>query len=203
MSNEQFPSKLLERAVSECAKLPGIGRRTALRLVLHLLGQSSDAVHALADSLVRLRDEVKYCKVCHNISDTDVCDICSNALRDHSVICVVENVRGVLSIENTGQFYGVYHVLGGVISPVDGIGPADLELDSLIERVSAGGVEEVILALNPTMEGDTTIFYIQRRLAEFPVRLSVLSRGVSVGDELEFTDEVTLGRSIADRKTLK
>lgn len=203
MSNEQFPSKLLERAVSECAKLPGIGRRTALRLVLHLLGQSSDAVHALADSLVRLRDEVKYCKVCHNISDTDVCDICSNALRDHSVICVVENVRGVLSIENTGQFHGVYHVLGGVISPVDGIGPADLELGSLIERVSAGGIEEVILALNPTMEGDTTIFYIQRRLAEFPVRLSVLSRGVSVGDELEFTDEVTLGRSIADRKTLK
>lgn len=202
MTTEQYPSKLLERAVSECAKLPGIGRRTALRLVLHLLGQSSDTVHALADSLVRLRDDVKYCKWCHNISDTEECEICANPLRDHSQICVVENVRGVLSIENTGQFHGVYHVLGGVISPVDGVGPADLELESLVERVKAGGVTEVILALNPTMDGDTTVFYIQRRLAGVPVRLSVLSRGVSVGDELEFTDEVTLGRSIADRKQL-
>ena len=203
MTTEQYPSKLLERAVSECAKLPGIGRRTALRLVLHLLGQSSETVHALADSLVRLRDDVKYCKWCHNISDTEECEICANPLRDHSQICVVENVRGVLSIENTGQFHGVYHVLGGVISPVDGVGPADLELESLVERVKAGGVTEVILALNPTMDGDTTVFYIQRRLAGVPVRLSVLSRGVSVGDELEFTDEVTLGRSIADRKQLK
>ena len=203
MTNEQYPSKLLERAVSECAKLPGIGRRTALRLVLHLLGQSSETVHALADSLVRLRDDVRYCKWCHNISDTDECEICSNPLRDHSLICVVENVRGVLSIENTGQFHGVYHVLGGVISPVDGVGPADLELESLVERVKTGDVNEVILALNPTMEGDTTIFYIQRRLAGVPVRLSVLSRGVSVGDELEFTDEVTLGRSITDRKQLE
>ncbi len=202
MTTEQYPSKLLERAVSECAKLPGIGRRTALRLVLHLLGQSSETVHALADSLVRLRDDVKYCKWCHNISDTEECEICANPLRDHSQICVVENVRGVLSIENTGQFHGVYHVLGGVISPVDGVGPADLELESLVERVKAGGVTEVILALNPTMDGDTTVFYIQRRLAGVPVRLSVLSRGVSVGDELEFTDEVTLGRSIADRKQL-
>ena len=202
MTTEQYPSKLLERAVSECAKLPGIGRRTALRLVLHLLGQSSETVHALADSLVRLRDDVKYCKWCHNISDTEECEICANPLRDHSQICVVENVRGVLSIENTGQFHGVYHVLGGVISPVDGVGPADLELESLVERVKAGGVTEVILALNPTMDGDTTVFYIQRKLAGVPVRLSVLSRGVSVGDELEFTDEVTLGRSIADRKQL-
>lgn len=202
MTTEQYPSKLLERAVSECAKLPGIGRRTALRLVLHLLGQSSETVHALADSLVRLRDDVKYCKWCHNISDTEECEICANPLRDHSQICVVENVRGVLSIENTGQFHGVYHVLGGVISPVDGVGPADLELESLVERVKDGGVTEVILALNPTMDGDTTVFYIQRRLAGVPVRLSVLSRGVSVGDELEFTDEVTLGRSIADRKQL-
>lgn len=202
MTTEQYPSKLLERAVSECAKLPGIGRRTALRLVLHLLGQSSETVHALADSLVRLREDVKYCKWCHNISDTEECEICANPLRDHSQICVVENVRGVLSIENTGQFHGVYHVLGGVISPVDGVGPADLELESLVERVKAGGVTEVILALNPTMDGDTTVFYIQRRLAGVPVRLSVLSRGVSVGDELEFTDEVTLGRSIADRKQL-
>ena len=202
MQIEQYPSRLLEKAITEMSKLPGIGRRTALRLVLHLLQQDSQSVHDLAGSLVRLRDEVKYCSVCHNISDTDVCDICANPLRDRSVVCVVENVRGVLSIENTGQFRGLYHVLGGVISPVDGVGPADLELDSLIGRVKEGGVEELILALNPTMEGDTTNFYIQRRLEGIPVKLSVLARGVSVGDELEFTDEVTLGRSIADRKSM-
>ena len=202
MQAEQFPSKLLEKAVAEMSRLPGIGRRTALRLVLHLLGQESGAVHELAGSLVRLRDEVKYCRVCHNISDTDTCDICANPLRDHSVVCVVENVRGVLSIENTGQFRGLYHVLGGVISPVDGVGPADLELDSLVERVKAGGIDELILALNPTMEGDTTNFYIQRRLEGTGVKLSVLARGVSVGDELEFTDEVTLGRSLADRRSI-
>ncbi len=202
MQIEQYPSQLLEKAITEMSKLPGIGRRTALRLVLHLLQQDSQSVHELAGSLVRLRDEVKYCSVCHNISDTDVCDICANPLRDRSVVCVVENVRGVLSIENTGQFRGLYHVLGGVISPVDGVGPADLELDSLIGRVKEGGVEELILALNPTMEGDTTNFYIQRRLEGIPVKLSVLARGVSVGDELEFTDEVTLGRSIADRKSM-
>lgn len=144
----------------------------------------------------------KYCSVCHNISDTDVCDICSNPLRDHSTVCVVENVRGVLSIENTGQYRGLYHVLGGVISPVDGIGPADLELNSLVERVGEGEVKEVILALNPTMEGDTTNFYIQRRLAAFDVKITVLARGVSVGDELEYTDEVTLGRSLMDRKPI-
>lgn len=202
MQAEQFPSKLLEKAVAEMSRLPGIGRRTALRLVLHLLGQESSAVHELAGSLVRLRDKVKYCRVCHNISDTDTCDICANPLRDHSVVCVVENVRGVLSIENTGQFRGLYHVLGGVISPVDGVGPADLELDSLVERVKAGGIDELILALNPTMEGDTTNFYIQRRLEGTGVKLSVLARGVSVGDELEFTDEVTLGRSLADRRSI-
>ncbi len=202
MQAEQYPSKLLEKAVAEMSRLPGIGRRTALRLVLHLLGQESHAVHELAASLVRLRDEVKYCRVCHNISDTDTCDICANPLRDHSVVCVVENVRGVLSIENTGQFRGLYHVLGGVISPVDGVGPADLELDSLVERVKAGGIDELILALNPTMEGDTTNFYIQRRLEGTGVKLSVLARGVSVGDELEFTDEVTLGRSLADRRSI-
>ena len=202
MQIEQYPSRLLEKAITEMSKLPGIGRRTALRLVLHLLQQDSQSVHELAGSLVRLRDEVKYCSVCHNISDTDVCDICANPLRDRSVVCVVENVRGVLSIENTGQFRGLYHVLGGVISPVDGVGPADLELDSLIGRVKEGGVEELIWALNPTMEGVTTNFYIQRRLEGIPVKLSVLARGVSVGDELEFTDEVTLGRSIADRKSM-
>ena len=202
MQAEQYPSKLLEKAVAEMSRLPGIGRRTALRLVLHLLGQESHAVHELAARLVRLRDEVKYCRVCHYISDTDTCDICANPLRDHSVVCVVENVRGVLSIENTGQFRGLYHVLGGVISPVDGVGPADLELDSLVERVKAGGIDELILALNPTMEGDTTNFYIQRRLEGTGVKLSVLARGVSVGDELEFTDEVTLGRSLADRRSI-
>lgn len=202
MLTEQYPSKLLERAVAEISKLPGIGRRTALRLVLHLLGQESGEVHALAESMVHLRDDVKYCNVCHNISDTETCDICANPHRDASTICVVENVRGVLSVENTGQFHGLYHVLGGVISPMDGIGPADLELESLVSRVSEGNIKEVILALNPTMEGDTTNFYIQRRLAGTGVKLTVLSRGVRVGDELEFTDEITLGRSIADRKPI-
>lgn len=202
MPSEQYPSKLLERAVSEFSKLPGIGRRTALRLVLHLLSREGATTHALAESLVKLRDEVKYCRVCHNISDADVCDICSNPGRDHSTVCVVENVRGVLSIENTGQYRGLYHVLGGVISPVDGVGPGNLELDSLVERVKTGEVGELILALNPTMEGDTTNFYIQRRLAGLPVKLSVLARGVSVGDELEYTDEVTLGRSLMDRKPI-
>lgn len=202
MLTEQYPSKLLERAVAEFSKLPGIGRRTALRLVLHLLGQESGEVHALAESMVHLRDDVKYCNVCHNISDTETCEICSNPNRDASTICVVENVRGVLSVENTGQFHGLYHVLGGVISPMDGIGPADLELESLVSRVGEGNIKEVILALNPTMEGDTTNFYIQRRLAGTGVKLTVLSRGVRVGDELEFTDEITLGRSIADRKPI-
>lgn len=202
MTPEQFPSKLLERAVAELAKLPGIGRRTALRLALHLLSRDETAVHALADSLVSLRDDVKYCRVCHNISDTDVCDICSNPSRDATTLCVVENISSVMSIEATGQYHGLYHVLGGVISPVDGIGPADLELDSLVARLREGVVKEVILALNPTMEGDTTNFYIQRRVADLPVRLSVIARGVSVGDDLEYTDEVTLGRSIADRKPM-
>lgn len=200
MQTEQYPSKLLEHAVTEFSKLPGIGRRTALRLVLYLLSRDGTTTHALAESLTKLRDEVKYCNVCHNISDTDICDICAHPMRDRSQVCVVENVRSVLSIENTGQYRGLYHVLGGVISPVDGVGPGDLELDSLVERVKAGEVKEVILALNPTMEGDTTNFYIQRRLADFPVKLTVLARGVSVGDELEYTDEVTLGRSILDRK---
>ncbi len=202
MQTEQYPSKLLERAVSELAKLPGVGRRTALRLALHLLARDAGATHALADSLNHLRDDVKYCKICHNISDTEVCDICATPTRDASTVCVVENIRSVLSIENTGQYHGLYHVLGGVISPVDGIGPADLELDSLIERLRDGKVKEVILALNPTMEGDTTNFYIQRRMAGMPVKLTVLARGVSVGDDLEYTDEVTLGRSIMDRKPI-
>ena len=200
---QQYPSRLLERAVDEFAKLPGIGRRTALRLVLKLLKQKPEEAHALADSLKRLVDEVKYCKVCHNISDSDVCDICGNPLRDRRTICVVENVRSVLSIERTGAFRGLYHVLGGIISPMDGIGPSQLEIDSLIERVKSDGVEEVIFALSPTMEGDTTNFYISRRLEGLPVRLTTLARGVSVGDELEYTDEVTLGRSITERIALR
>lgn len=202
MIDQQYPSRLLERAVAEFAKLPGIGRKTALRLVLHLLRQEGNSVRALADSLVRLREDVKFCRECHNVSDTDVCDICSNPLRDGSMLCVVENIQGVLSIENTGQFRGLYHVLGGVISPMDGVGPSDLELDSLVERVGRGGVKEVILALNPTMEGDTTNFYISRRLAPYDVSLTVLARGVSVGEELEYTDEITLGRSIVNRVAL-
>jgi len=202
MTGQQYPSHLLERAVAEFAKLPGIGRKTALRLVLHLLKQDIGHVKGLADSLVRLREDVKFCQTCHNISDTEVCDICANPLRDSSTICVVENIQGVLSIENTGQFHGLYHVLGGVISPMDGIGPSDLELESLVERVARGGIKEIILALNPTMEGDTTNFYISRKLAAFDVEMSVLARGVSVGDELEYTDEVTLGRSIVNRVAL-
>lgn len=195
----QYPSILLDKAVGEFAKLPGIGRKTALRLVLHMLRQTDEDVMTFADALSRLKREVKYCKVCHNISDTDVCSICSDSRRDDSVICVVENVQDVMAVENTQQFHGLYHVLGGVISPMDGVGPADLEIDSLVERVSQGGVKEVILALSSTMEGDTTNFFISRKLAQYPVNLSVIARGISVGDELEYTDEVTLGRSILNR----
>ena len=199
MTTEQYPSRLLERAVSEFAKLPGIGRKTALRFALHTLSRDENSVAAMAESILRLRREVKYCRVCHNISDTDVCEICANPRRDASTICVVENVRSVMSFESTGLYHGLYHVLGGVISPMDGIGPNDLEIESLVERVAQGGVKEVILALSSTMEGDTTNFFISRKLASFPVSLSVIARGISVGDELEYTDEVTLGRSILNR----
>ena len=203
MINEHYPSKLLERAVQELTHLPGVGRKTALRFALYLLKQKKEDVHAFSDSLTTLRDEVKHCCICHNISDTDICDICSNPHRDKTTICVVENIHSVMSIENTGQYHGLYHVLGGVISPMDGVGPADIELDSLFKRVEAGGINEVILALNPTMEGDTTNFYISRRLAPTGIKFSVLARGVSVGDDLEYTDEVTLGRSILGRTPLK
>ena len=195
----QYPSALLDKAVGEFAKLPGIGRKTALRLVLHMLRQSDEDVTAFAEAVERLKKEVKYCRVCHNISDTDVCPICSDPRRDASTICVVENVKDVMSIENTHQHHGLYHVLGGLISPMDGIGPQDIEIDSLVERVRAGGVKEVILALSATMEGDTTNFYIFRRLAELDVRITMLARGVSVGNEIEYTDELTLGRSIMNR----
>ncbi len=197
--NEQYPSKLLEKAVNEFSKLPGIGHRTALRLVLHLLKQDTEAVRQFGESIIRLKEEVKYCQVCHNISDTELCELCANPDRDRTTICVVENIRNVMSIEDTGQFHGLYHVLGGVISPMDGVGPGDIELASLVDRVAAGGISEVILALSPTMEGDTTNFYISRRLAPFDIKLTVLARGVNIGDELEYTDEITLGRSIVNR----
>ena len=196
---QQYPSALLEKSVGEFAKLPGIGRKTALRLVLHLLRQPTHEVEGFADAVARMRREVKYCSVCHNISDTEVCPICADTKRDASLVCVVENIQDVLAVENTQQYHGLYHVLGGVISPVDGMGPSDLQIDSLVERVAKGGVEEVILALGRTMEGDTTNFYISRRLEPYDVELSVLARGISVGDELEYTDEVTLGRSILNR----
>lgn len=199
---QQYPSALLERAVAEFAKLPGIGRKTALRLSLYLLRRQTADVEAFGEAIVRLKREVKYCRVCHNISDGEVCPICSDRRRDGSQICVVENIQDVMAVENTQQFNGLYHVLGGIISPMDGLGPADLEIDSLVSRVEQGGIDEVILALSSTMEGDTTNFYISRRLAHTGVRLSVIARGISVGDELEYTDEVTLGRSILNRTPL-
>lgn len=200
---QQFPSLLLDKAVGEFAKLPGIGRKTALRLVLHLLKQSTDDVEAFADALTTLKHDVKYCSVCHNISDTDICPICSDSRRDHTKICVVENIRDVMAVENTMQYHGLYHVLGGVISPLDGVGPSDIEITSLVERVKAGGVSEVILALSPTIEGETTNFFISKKLRHFKVELSVIARGISVGNELEYADEVTLGRSILKRTPLE
>ena len=197
-----YPSQLLEKAVGEFSKLPGIGRKTALRLVLDLLRRSEEEVDGFTTAVSRLRKEVKYCRVCHNISDTDICPICSDSHRDASTICVVENIRDVMAVENTQQYNGLYHVLGGIISPMDGVGPSDIEIDSLVERVAAGGVKEVILALSSTMEGDTTNFYISRKLAGYDVVISVIARGISVGDELEYTDEVTLGRAILNRTTM-
>lgn len=196
---QQYPSQLLERAVEAFSQLPGVGRKTALRLVLHLLRQSTEDVDSFADAVIRMKHDVKYCKVCHNISDNEVCSICSDPRRDASVVCVVENIQDVMAIENTQQFHGLYHVLGGIISPMDGIGPHDLEIESLVERVEEGTVKEIILALASTMEGDTTNFYISRKLKDTGVKLSVIARGISVGDELEYTDEVTLGRSILNR----
>ena len=196
---QQYSSALLEKAVGEFAKLPGIGRKTALRLVLNMLRRSDEEVEQFTTAISKMKHEVKYCKVCHNISDTEVCPICSDPRRDASTICVVENVQDVLAVENTQQFHGLYHVLGGIISPMDGIGPSDIEIDTLVKRVADGGVNEVIFALSSTMEGDTTNFYISRKLADYPVKLSVIARGISVGDELEYTDEVTLGRSILNR----
>lgn len=199
MNIEKYPSRLLENAVNEFAKLPGIGRKSALRLVLHLLRQEKDEVLAFGNSLIQLRSEIKHCRKCHNISDTDLCFICSNTSRDSSVVCVVENIRDVMSVESTNQFNGLYHVLGGIISPMDGIGPSALEIDSLVSRIENENIMEVILALSTTMEGDTTNFYIFRKLKEKNVKVTTLARGVSIGDELEYTDEITLGRSIVNR----
>ena len=197
--HEKFPSRLLENAVEEFAKLPGIGRKTALRLVLHLLRNEESEVEDFSHSILQLKKEVKHCNVCHNISDTEMCSICANPARNESIVCVVESIRDVLSIENTQQFNGLYHVLGGIISPMDGIGPSDLEIDSLVERVKKGEIVEVILALSTTMEGDTTNFYIYKKLKDVEVRVTTIARGVSVGGELEYTDELTLGRSILNR----
>ncbi len=197
--NQPLPSTLLENAVNEFAKLPGIGRKTALRLVLHLLRQDVSSVKSFADAILRLKQEVKYCRSCHNISDSEICNLCADQSRDSSIVCVVENIKDVMAIENTVQFKGHYHVLGGIISPIDGIGPSDLEIASLIERVKCKDVKEVILALSATMEGDTTNFYIYRKLEPFNIKVSIIARGVSIGNEIEYTDEVTLGRSILNR----
>lgn len=196
---EQFPSVLLEKAVGEFSKLPGVGRKTALRLVLHLLRQPTSVADSLAEAVRNVRHDIKYCSICHNISDTDVCPICADPRRDATTVCVVENVQDVMAVENTQTYHGLYHVLGGIISPMDGIGPSDIEIDSLVHRVAEGHIKEVILALSSTMEGDTTNFYISRQLRSYPVKVSVIARGISVGNELEYTDEVTLGRSIVNR----
>jgi recombination protein RecR len=195
----EFSSKLLEKAVNEMAQLPGIGKRTALRLVLHLLKQPSEQTHFLSNALTIMREEIKFCVSCHNISDVEVCEICKNAKRNHKIICVVEDVRDVMAIENTNQFKGIYHVLGGKISPIDGVGPSQLNINSLTEKVKLGEVDELIFALSSTMEGDTTNFYIFKQIKDFDVKTSTIARGIAVGDELEYADEVTLGRSILNR----
>jgi recombination protein RecR len=197
--NSSFPSILLENAVNELSRLPGIGRKTALRLALYLLRQDKESVESFASAITTLKNEVRYCTCCHNISDTEICPICADQSRDASTVCVVENVKEVMAIENTVQFRGLYHVLGGIISPIDGIGPSDIEINSLVERVKEGGIREVILALSATMEGDTTNFYIYRKLQPFDVKVSIIARGVSIGDEIEYADEITLGRSIINR----
>ena len=196
---QEYASTLLETAVNELSRLPGIGRKTALRLALHILRQDEKYGIELGEAIINLRNGIRYCTTCHNISETDTCPICSNPSRDASTVCVVESVKDVMSFENTRQFNGLYHVLGGVISPMDGIGPDQLEIESLVERVANGGVKEVILALSATTEGETTNFYIYRRLGTLPVKITQLARGVSVGNEIEYTDEITLGRSLLNR----
>ncbi len=199
MNVHNFPSKLLENAVNEFAKLPGVGRKTALRYVLWLLKQEKEDVFNFSDILSRLHTEIIHCARCHNITDKEICDICANDSRDHGTLCIVENIKDVLTIENTRQYNGLYHVLGGIISPMDGIGPGDLNVSSLEERVKQGMVKELIFALSTTMEGDTTTFYLYRKLSPFSVKITTLAKGVAIGDELEYADEITLGRSIINR----
>lgn len=195
----EFSSKLLEKAVNEMSQLPGIGKRTALRLVLHLLKQPKEQTQFLTGALTTMRDDIKFCNSCHNVSDVDMCEICSNSARNHQIICVVEDVRDVMAIENTNQFKGIYHVLGGKISPIDGIGPSQLNINSLVEKAKKGQIEELIFALSSTMEGDTTNFYIYKQIKDLSIKTSTIARGIAVGDELEYADEVTLGRSIINR----
>lgn len=192
-------NKLIQDAVNEFSRLPGIGQRTALRLVLHLLRQPQDHVSRFSDTIKRLRDEIQYCKVCHNISDSQLCTICADTKRDNSTVCVVENIRDIIAIENTNQYRGLYHVLGGLISPMDGIGPGELNIEPFIERLQSGTIAEVIMALNSTMEGETTVFYLYRKMKHVQLKVSSIARGIAVGDELEFADEITLGRSIVQR----
>ncbi|MBC6697969.1 MULTISPECIES: recombination mediator RecR [Hymenobacter] len=199
----EFPSKLIENAVGELSKLPGVGKKTALRLALHLLKAEADTTATLAEALAKMRFEIRYCDTCHNISDTPECAICANQLRDHSTVCVVSDIRDVIAIENTGQYKGTYHVLGGVISPIEGVGPSDLQIDSLVARMGGpeSEIKEVILAISPTMEGDTTAFYLSRKLRDFEgVHISTIARGIPMGGELEYADEITLGRSIVERQ---
>jgi recombination protein RecR len=199
MSFTEFPSRLLENAVNEFSSLPGIGRKTAFRLVMNLLRRDSEEVRKFGESIIRLHSEIKYCKVCNNISDTEICNICNDPKRNRSVICVVENIQDVMAIENTRQYRGLYHVLGGIISPIDGIGPSDLKIDTLEVKVKSGGIREIIFALSTTMEGDTTNFYLYKRLCKYNPLITTLARGVAIGDELEYTDEITLGRAINNR----
>ncbi|MFL5728627.1 MAG: recombination mediator RecR [Cytophagaceae bacterium] len=194
-----FPSRLIEEAVNEISKLPGIGKKTALRLALHLLKEQESTTASLAGALINLRTQIRYCKECHNISDAETCSICESHRRDKTILCVVEDTRDVLAIENTSQYQGIYHVLGGVISPMEGIGPSELKIESLLKRVPGSDIKEIILALSPTMEGDTTAFYITKKLKDLPVRISTIARGIAIGGELEYTDEITLGRSILSR----
>ncbi len=199
MSLNQFPSRLLEDSVEEFSSLPGIGRKTALRLVLHLLRQDEKKVNHFGNTLIKLKENIHYCKSCNNISDTDLCSICANPMRDQKSICIVENIQDVMAIENTNQYYGIYHVLGGIISPMDGLGPDDLKIDILEEKIKNNEINELIFALSTTMEGDTTNFYLYRKFKPYKIKITTLARGVSVGDEIEYADEVTLGRSLINR----
>lgn len=194
-----FSSKLIEEAVNTFASLPGVGKKTALRLVLHLVGQETEVSESFADAIVKMRKGIKDCKLCHNISDQEVCEVCSDKRRDHSLVCVVESIRDVMAIEDTGQFRGVYHVLGGVISPIEGVGPSDIMIHSLVERVAGGEIKELIMAISPTIEGDTTIFFVSKKLENSSVKITTIARGISFGGELEYADELTLGRSIVSR----